>query len=278
MLAGHPFAGKSTLVTGLLGAIEHGEPFLGRATQTATALLLSEEDDHALHSRAVSLGLLELESEYVGRNGGVFALDWSELIRRATKHALASDRSLLVVDTFPGLAGLRGDEENDAGAIGERLRPLQAAAGEGLAVLFLHHFNKQGQPRGSQAFRGVVDIEMRLRKGRQQSFHINTVSRFATTLAPTLRGRLLMSATEWSFTTSGSHHSAAESADESTDSRLWKALLEAGPQGLTYGAIDEIEGLSRHIAKKRLPRWYPEKAGRYGRGTKRNPYRWYPRR
>ena len=33
MLAGHPFAGKSRLVSGLLRALETGEPFLGRKTK-----------------------------------------------------------------------------------------------------------------------------------------------------------------------------------------------------------------------------------------------------
>ena len=71
----------------------------------------------------------------------------------------------MVVDTFPGLANLEDEQENDAGAITRRLRPLQQAAAKDLAVLFLHHMNSQFQPRGSKAFRGVVDLSVRLLRG-----------------------------------------------------------------------------------------------------------------
>jgi AAA domain len=120
MLSGHAFKGKSMLVAGLLRALEDEAAFLGRATKRASAVLVSEEDEGVLRGRADAFGLLGLRSEYLSRNSGVFAVDWGELIEKATARALASGHRLLIVDTFPGLAGLRDEQENDAGAVAER--------------------------------------------------------------------------------------------------------------------------------------------------------------
>ena len=167
LLASRPFAGKSTLVSGLLKAIEEGSPFLGRQTKRASAVVVSEEDRSALRMRADRFGLPELQSEYLSRSNGVLSVPWPVLIAMAAGHAVGAGHSLLVVDTFTGLAGLAHEQENDAGAIAERLRPLQEAAGRGLAVLFLHHMNAQGQPRGSTVFRAAADIAVRLLPARQ---------------------------------------------------------------------------------------------------------------
>jgi hypothetical protein len=149
MLAGHPFAGKSMLVSGLFRALETGEPFLGRTTKAASALLVTEEDQASLRERAGRFELFEIRSEYLDRSSSV-GHDWAALIAGATELALAEEHRLLVIDTFPGLAGLGDEQENDAGAITSRLQPLQVAAGAGLAVLFLHHMNNANQPRGSR--------------------------------------------------------------------------------------------------------------------------------
>ena len=168
MLAGHPFAGKSMLVSGLLRALETGEPFLGRKTKTASALLVTEEDQASLRERAGRFGLFGIRSEYLDRSLSV-GHEWSALIAGATERALAKQHRLLVIDTFPGLAGLGDEQENDAGAITSRLQPLQVAAGQGLAVLFLHHMNNANQPRGSKAFRGVVDTSIRFLRKVEES-------------------------------------------------------------------------------------------------------------
>ena len=152
MLAGHPFAGKSMLVSGLLRALESGEPFLGRKTKAASALLVTEEDQASLRDvpegSACSTSGAIPRPQLLGRPRVV------DLDRRCDRAALAKEHRLLVIDTFPGLAGLGDEQENDAGAITSRLRPLQVAAGDGLAVLFLHHMNNANQPRGSKAFGG----------------------------------------------------------------------------------------------------------------------------
>ena len=280
MLAGHPFAGKSMIVGGLLRAMETGERFLGRDTACSTAVLLTEEPDSALRARFETLGQLELRSEFIGRSRGALTLPWNELIDQATQRALAMEHRLLVIDTFPGLADLEEEGENDAAAVTKRLRPLQAAAGEGLAVVFLHHVNKNtGKARGSGAFTGTVDISLRLmRQGTSCAFTIKTESRFPST-PETLRGVLRQDVAPWVYDvvggTDGSQAAAAETRHD-TDERLWRAVVEAGARGLTYAEVNRIAGLSSHQAKKRFPSWLDEsKLARTGSGTKNDPHRWF---
>lgn len=279
MLAGHPFAGKSMLVSGLLGTMETGEPFLGRKTKTASALLLTEEDQASLRERAGRFSLFGIRSEYLDRSLSV-GYEWSALIAGATERALAGNHQLLVIDTFPGLAGLGDDQENDAGAITSRLQPLQVAAGAGLAVLFLHHMNNANQPRGSKALRGVVDTSIRfLRKANSRSFRLETETRSTTSIARSLRAELVQAADGWFYRAlEGRASSTGGCPGRSTDVLLWQAVVEAGRPGITYDEFDRITGLSRDIAKKRLPIWCrQEKVGRTGDGTKNDPYRWFAR-
>lgn len=277
MLAGHPFAGKSMLVSGLFRALETGEHFLGRTTKAASALLVTEEDQASLRERAGRFDLFEIRSEYLDRSLSV-GHDWSALIAGATERALAKEHRLLVIDTFPGLAGLGDEQENDAGAITSRLRPLQVAAGAGLAVLFLHHMNNANQPRGSKAFRGVVDTSIRfLRKAKSRSFRLETETRSTTSMSGSLRAELIQATDGWFYRSLDRGSASAETSSPSTDELLWEAVKRAGRRGLTYADLDRIDGLSQDIAKKRLPGWRAAKrVGREGAGTKNDPYRWHP--
>jgi hypothetical protein len=104
MLAGHPFAGKSMLVSGLLRALETGEPFLERTTKAASALLVTEEDQSSLRERAGRFNLFGIRSEYLDRSLSV-GHDWSALIAGAAEWALAKEHRLLVIDTSPAWPG-----------------------------------------------------------------------------------------------------------------------------------------------------------------------------
>jgi hypothetical protein len=277
LLAGHPFKGKSMLVGGLLRALAQGEPFLGRETTNATALLVTEEDDSVLRQRAELLGLLDLEGAYISRSSGVTRYPWPELVAAAADRAVLDGHSLLVFDTFPGLAQLGDEQENDAGAINERLRPLLTASSLGLAVLFLHHMNGYGQPRGSKAFRGIVDIQICLHRGAGTNFWLETESRYPTATPPRLDGTLVQAAPQWYYETAGpkAHTRSRPRADE-TDDLLWDALVAAGDVGLTYGEIRAMPGLSDHKAKRRFPDWYAnDRIRREGNGARNGRYRWF---
>jgi len=280
MVAGHAFVGKSLLVASLLKAIEQGSPFIGRATSQATGLLISEEDESVMRARADKFGLLGLRSEFASRNSGTLRFTWDELIVAATERALESGHELLVFDTFTGLAGLAGEAESHAGAVMERLSPLVAAAGEGLAVLFLHHVNSGGESRGSKAFRSAVDIMVHLNRNKKRpQFRLQAEGRVPGATPLHLDGVLKQDASGWSYVPTkrtSSDHPEQEHA-ENTDELLWGALQDAGSEGLTYADFDDFAGLSRDIAAKRLPLWYPERVARLGSGKKADPYRWSPR-
>jgi len=276
MLAGHPFAGKSMLVSGLLRALETGEPYLGRKTKAASALLVTEEDQASLRERAERFGLFGIRSEYLDRGLSV-GHEWSALIASAMKQALAKEHRLLVIDTFPGLAGLGDEQENDAGAITSRLRPLQVAAGAGLAVLFLHHMNNANQPRGSKAFRGVVDTSIRfLRRARSHSFRLESETRSTTSMSGSLRAELIQAPNGWFYRRLTRGSDSTKTSNRSVNELLWEALLQAGKPGITYAELDRRDGLTLDIAKMRLPALRSEgRVGRDGTGSKTDPYRWY---
>lgn len=276
MLAGHPFAGKSMLVSGLLRALEMGERFLGRKTKSASALLVTEEDQASLRERAGRFGLFGIQSEYLDRSSSV-GRDWSALIAGATERAIESQHRLLVIDTFPGLAGLGDEQENDAGAITSRLQPLQVAAGRGLAVLFLHHMNNANQPRGSKAFRGVVDTSIRfLRRPNSRSFRLESETRSTTSMSRSLRAELVQAPDGWFYQLLDRGSDTTDVSTRSVDDLLWEAVLEAGKPGITYAELDQRDGVTLDIAKKRLPDWRKDqRVGRDGAGTKSDPYRWY---
>jgi AAA domain len=276
MLAGHPFAGKSMLVSGLLQALETGKPFLGRNTKAASALLVTEEHPASLRERAGRFGLFGIRSEYLDRSVSV-GHEWSALVAGATEQAIANTHRLLIVDTFPGLAGLGDEQENDAGAITSRLQPLQVAAGRGLAVLFLHHMNNASQPRGSKAFRGVVDISTRfLRKTKSRTFRPETETRSTTSMAGSLRAELIQAPEGWFYRPLEGQAGTTDGSKRTTNELLVDALKKAGEDGLTYAELEHSAGISLDVAKKRLPEWYEKgKVDRRGDGVKTDPYHWF---
>ena len=254
-----------------------GRRFLGRPTRASTALVISEEDEGTLRQRSEILGLLELDHDYLARSTGSLSLDWPSMIKQATTYASGRGHRLLVVDTFPGLAGLAGDEENDAGAVGDRLRPLQQAAGEGLAVLFLHHMNRFGQPRGSKALSGVVDVSIRFQREKgSHRFRLNAESRSPRATPSSWRAQLVQGGARWRYEAlEGSGKSGNGPPAASTDHLLLQAIEAAGPEGVTYDELGLLPGISIDMAKRRLPRWRGRRVEAHGSGRKGDPLRWH---
>jgi hypothetical protein len=183
LYAGRAKVGKSTLLFGLLGALERGESFLGLATVPTGVLLLSEEPAAALRKKADQFGLemslREPESPSRGetiasrvhllRRAHTQGLRWAEIVRQAIAYALEHGLGVLVVDTFDKWTGLRGDDENKTGAVLEALEPLREAAAAGLAVLVITHHRKGGGKfgegvRGASALVGACDIVLEVER------------------------------------------------------------------------------------------------------------------
>jgi hypothetical protein len=275
MLAGPAFAGKSMLLSGLFHAVDQGVPFIGQPTRSANALLVTEEDGLSVSARAGRFGLRSSSSHVVTREVST-VIPWPELISQAAAWALQHDHALLVVDPFATLAGLRPEEENDAAAVTARLRPLVRAAAAGLAVLFVHHVNRGGQPRGSTAFEAVVDVSIRLqRKERSDVVTLRTKNRDID--VPELTSRLIRAPDGWFYDLQSGRGAQASAETAESDQRLLAALKDAPAHGLTYEDIDGLPGLSEAAAKNRLPKWFEEgRPGliRTGLGRKGDPYRW----
>jgi hypothetical protein len=88
---------------------------------------------------------------------------WPAIVDLAVAEAAARDAGVLIVDTLAQFAGLRGDDENNAGAALAAMAPLQRAARTGLAVELTRHERKSGgepgeSARGSSAYGGAADI------------------------------------------------------------------------------------------------------------------------
>ena len=155
-------SGKTTLLAGLLDALDTGRPFLGHDTTPAATLIVTEEAPvHWAERRAVIPG---------GRRAGLVSrpfpgmpspADWDALVAEAEADRAEGPLDLFVVDTLA--AFLPGAGENHAGTLLNFLRPLRRLAVGGTAVLVLHHPRKQAAEagsaaRGSGALLGYVDV------------------------------------------------------------------------------------------------------------------------
>jgi hypothetical protein len=278
MLAGDAFSGKSTLVTGLLAAMVCGDRFLGRSTRRGTALLLSEETDQQLVARARRFGTIDSGHGVLTRTDGIAGCVWEELIGHATEHAKAKGHGVLVVDTFAGLAGLQKDEENDAGAVTKILRPLVVAGGKGLAVLVLHHTNKSGGVRGSQAFRATVDISVHLARSKHSNkLALSTESRHSDPHEGRLNARLDTTGLRWHYDTPASERGTRPARRDTARDTILRALADAGPRGLTNAELVGPAGPSKSTVKRRMQRLRADGfVDRAGRGVRSDPHRWTP--
>lgn len=163
--------GKSTLVYQLVNAVRQGEPFLGRKTLLSGAVILTEQMGTSLKETLKRAGLLEATNVYVMQKADIGTVGgFAEAADLATKLCQREGLKLLVVDTLSRLAGLGGDSENQAGAVGI-LDAFVAARELGIACVFVRHARK-GQngvsddiadaARGSSAITGDMDIVIRL--------------------------------------------------------------------------------------------------------------------
>lgn len=166
--------GKTTLLTGLLRALERGEPFLGRAVRPGHALVVSEESRAQWAERLATMPVGP-NSHLLPRpfRGRPTVAEWNDLIDEACRRRFDGKLDLFVID--PLASFLPGRCESDAGTLIEMLQPLHRLADGGAAVLLLHHPRKKpsepgSSARGSGALLGFVDIVLELtRYGRLRS-------------------------------------------------------------------------------------------------------------
>ena len=267
------WAGKTTFDAHMIRSVLDGTPFLGFRTRRRPVVLLSEQPPASLRASLAPAGLVDRDDLYILTWGEAMGRSWAEVARQAVEIAIELG-ALIVVDTLPQWAGLRGDSENDSGAALEAVEPVQRAAAAGLPVLLVRHDRKGSGPgevgeseRGSSAFGGAVDVILHLRRGgpeeRPTIRYLSALSRFPET--PT---ELVIELTPNGYVVLGDQAGYARTEgkqkilDALSDRQLRRADLEA-ETGISGERLTDL--LSELVAGGFL--------AREGRGVKGDPQR-----
>lgn len=185
-------SGKSTLVLAMCGAILDGEPFLGQDTIYSPICYLTEQSGPSFKRNLRRAGLLGRSDLHILLWNKAVGVKWDAVVVQATAHAVSVGAKILIVDTLGQFSGIRGDNENSAGAAMVVMEPLQVAAASGLAILVARHDRKSGgevgdSGRGSSAYAGAVDIVLHLQRlegdhtGKERQRLLEGISRFEET-------------------------------------------------------------------------------------------------
>jgi hypothetical protein len=268
-------AGKTTLVGHLAAAVLDGVPFLGHSTTATPIVMLTEQAPASLREVLARTRLLGRDDLRLLLWRDARGYTWPDIVAAAIDESRRVGARLLVVDTLPAFAGIRGDAENDAGAALHAISPLQAAAADGLAVLVVRHERKGGgelgdSARGSSAFTGAVDVVIRLTRRpdapRPTIRYLECLSRFDETPA-----ELVIELTEGGFVVLGTEGAIAfdearvgilASAPETGEGRTEPELVDAiGGKATTVG-----QALRHLIAAGEIERT--------GAGRRGSPYRY----
>lgn len=168
-LTGQIKSGKSTLLGYMVKRLVDGGDFLGEQTNPGPVIYLTEQTPTTFREILERSHLSESNDLHILTWHDVRADKWPTVVQEAIDKAVREDARVLIIDTLPQFAGLRGDTENNAGDALEAILPVQAAAQAGLAVIIVRHDRKSGgevgsSSRGSSAFGGAVDIILQLKK------------------------------------------------------------------------------------------------------------------
>ena len=189
-LAAKPKVGKTRFIMEALSRIVSGEGFLDHATFPCRVLYLSEESRGTFVAGAKRAKVPTSDKVHVLLRGSVRSLKWDQIGELVLAYCEQHDIWLVIVDTLSDWAGIRGDDENSAGAAMAAMVPLRNLADSGRAVWAVRHEgHRKGDvgetARGSTAFGGSMDILMSLRrtrgKGHETRRELHAVGRFDET-------------------------------------------------------------------------------------------------
>jgi hypothetical protein len=165
--------GKTTLLRDQVRCITTGQAWLGFPTKQTRVVWLTEERPTTFFPGLRRAGLADSTELIVLSYRDVVGRPWPAIVDLAVAEAAAREAGVLIIDTLAQFAGLRGDEENNAGAALNALAPVQRAAGTGLAIELTRHERKSGgepgeSARGSSAYGGAADIIVAYQKPEGQ--------------------------------------------------------------------------------------------------------------
>jgi len=269
--------GKTTLILSLVRAVAEGLSFLGKSTLKTPTVYLTEQPIVSFRHAMQRADLLGRDDFRVLLHSDLRGMPWPGVAAAAVNECKRIGAFLLVVDTLPQFADLKGDSENNSGDALTAMRPLQRAAADEIGTIVLRHERKSGgdvgdSGRGSSAFAGVVDIVLSLRKPEGNSKKtqrvLHALSRFSGTPS-----ELLLELSESGYISLGEPHEAA--VKEARDS-----IIVVAPKSEA-----EAADLSELVENSKVPRATAQRAlkelveegllSRLGEGKKGNPHRYF---
>lgn len=159
--------GKTTFMLHAIAAGARGEDVADYQTKPAKYLYLSEQGNNL----ALALTETGLDREPLSKHirivqyKAVSDYKWKELIQNAAEDVVAHGFDGLIVDTVAKFGKLRGDEENLAGPVGERMQLLSLVTQQyDIASVIIRHAGKDGMGRGSSAFEAEVDLTVSINR------------------------------------------------------------------------------------------------------------------
>lgn len=270
-------AGKTTLIAAMVRCIVEGRPFAGRPTRRSPVVYLTEQSKTSFKEALRRADLLARIDVHILAWAKTRGMPWPEVVEGAFEKCKAEGAELVVVDTLPQFAGIRGEGENSSGAALEAVEPLQLMASGGVGSLISRHERKSGgevgdSGRGSSAFAGAADIVLALTRaegGNDRVRLLRSLSRYDETPA------------QWVIELDGEGHYISrgdESAYARTQARL--ALLEHLPlteaAGITGAEWCSAARVARTTGQDALRELVSEGiAVKIGGGVKGDPFKYF---
>ena len=137
-------AGKTTFLLAMSRKVIDGTQFMGFNTYMTPVVFLTEQPLSSFREALRRADLLGRDDFIVLTYQESAGIRWHRVVEAAAQECRSRNAKLLVVDTLPQFAGLRGDTENQSGAALEALEPVQKLASNGIGVVLSRHERKSG--------------------------------------------------------------------------------------------------------------------------------------
>jgi len=164
-------AGKTTMLMTAADACIHERLFLNRATKRVPILFVTEENPRTIAMALNRAGLGDLtEWLHIVPATEFAGMPWPALAQWIERECIRLGIGWLIIDTFFAVAGLSGEQENQAGTVDEAVGLVRRIAGRlDIPITLTRHERKSGgdvgvSGRGSSALTGAVDIVMLLKR------------------------------------------------------------------------------------------------------------------
>jgi hypothetical protein len=273
-------AGKTTLLSVLLGRMKTGGLLAGLGLAAGQAVVVTEEGPDHWQRRHQQLDFGDHVGWFCRPFPGKPRLpEWSAFVDGLVDLHARRPFSLLAIDP---LAAFLPGNENHAGSMLNALMPLQRLTARNLSVLVMHHPSKGDPPvgqaaRGSGALSGYADIVIEMRAySRAPADRRRRL--WAWSRYPETPRRLVI---EW--TADGSDYLTRGSFAEEAFTRHWKglrAVLAQAPHKLNRSQILRRWSGSQRPDKVTLSRWLVRAVNqgllrKDGRGLANHPFRYW---